>query len=99
MIATYDHTDFERHCEPLSDVLLRLRKSHERKFDEVLGLQQLQLDDECRLAHNDAEFTGQGFAALAHLIDMPPAVVNWLSARDYDRELSRFINAELLRLQ
>lgn len=99
MIATYDHVDFERHCQALTDVLQRLRESHERKFDEVLGLSQLQLDDECRLAHNSAAFTGRGFAALAHLVDMPPAVVNWLTARDYDRELSRFMNAELLRLQ
>lgn len=99
MIATYDHADFERHCEPLSDVLLRLRESHERKFDEVLSLAQLQLNDECRLAHNGAQFTGRGFSALAHLIDMPPAVVNWLAAREYDRELGRFVNAELLRLQ
>lgn len=99
MTATYDHIDFERYCQPLPDVLQRLRESHERKFDEVLGLQQLQLDEDCRLAHNGAEFTGRGFAALAHLVDMPPAVVNWLSARDYDRELSRFINGELLRLQ
>lgn len=99
MVSTYDHTDFERHCEPLPDVLQRLRDSHERKFDEVLSLTQLQLDDECRLAHNGAEFSGRGFAALAHLIDMPPGVVNWLSARDYDRELRRFINGELLRLQ
>lgn len=99
MIATYDHTDFERHCQPLPDILQRLRESHERKFDEVLSLAQLQLDDECRLAHNGAQFTGRGFSALAHLIDMPPAVVNWLAARDYDRELGRFVNAELLRLQ
>lgn len=99
MVSTYDHTDFERHCEPLPGVLQRLRESHERKFDEVLSLAQLQLDDQCRLAHNRAEFTGRGFSALAHLVDMPPAVVNWLAARDYDRELSRFVNAELLRLQ
>lgn len=99
MVATYDHTDFERHCQPLPDVLLRLRESHERKFDQVLSLAQLQLDDECRLAHNGAEFTGRGFSALAHLVDMPPAVVNWLAARDYNSELSRFVNAELLRLQ
>lgn len=99
MIATYDHTDFERHCQPLHDVLQRLRESHERKFDEVLPVSRLQLNDECRLAHNGAEFTGHGFAALAHLVDMLPAVVNWLLSRDYDRELSGFINAELLRLQ
>lgn len=99
MIATYDHTDFERHCQPLHDVLQRLRESHERKFDEVLSLAQLQLDDQCRLAHNGAQFTGRGFAALAHLVEMPPAVVNWLSGRDYERELSKFVNAELLRLQ
>lgn len=99
MIATYDHTGFERHCEPLTDVLQRLRESHERKFDEVLSLAELRLDEDCRLAHNGAEFTRRGFAALAHLVDMPPVVVNWLSARDYDRELSRFANAELLRLQ
>jgi len=99
MVSTYDHTDFEQHCQPLPDVLQRLRDSHERKFDEVLSLAQLQLDDQCRLAHNQAEFTGRGFSALAHLVDMPPAVVNWLAARDYDRELSRFVNAELLRLQ
>ncbi len=99
MIATYDHTDFERHCQALPEVLQRLRESHELKFDEVLSLAQLQLSDECRLAHNDAEFTGRGFSALAHVVDMPPAVVHWLTARDYDRELSRFINSELLRLQ
>lgn len=99
MLATYDHTVFEQHSQPLPDVLQRLRESHERKFDEVLSLAQLQLNDECRLAHNGAQFTGRGFAALAHLIDMPPAVVNWLAARDYDRELGRFVNAELLRLQ
>lgn len=99
MVATYDHVDFERHCQPLPDVLQRLRESHERKFDEVLSLVQLQLSKECRLAHNDAEFTGRGFAALAHLVDMPPAVVNWLTSRGYDPELSRFINAELRRLQ
>lgn len=99
MVSTYDHTQFERHCEPLTAFLQRLSESHERKFDEVLSLAQLQLDDECRLGHNGAEFTGQGFAALANLVDMPPAVVNWLSARDYDRELSKFVNAELLRLQ
>ena len=99
MVSTYDHTEFERHCEPLSDVLRRLRESHERKFDEVLGVAQLQLDDECRLGHNAAKFTCRGFAALAHLVEMPPAVVNWLSARDYDRELSRFVNSELMRLQ
>lgn len=99
MVSTYDHTQFERHCEPLTAVLRRLRESHERKFDEVLSLAQLKLNDECRLAHNGAEFNSRGFSALAHLIDMPPAVVNWLAARDYDRELSRFMNAELLRLQ
>lgn len=99
MIATYDHTDFERHCQPLPDVLQRLRESHERKFDEVLSLTQLKLDDDCRLSHNGAQFTSRGFAALAHLVDMPPAVFNWLSAREYDRELSGFVNAELLRLQ
>jgi len=99
MVSTYDHTDVERHCQPLPDVLRRLRDSHERKFDEVLTLPQLQLDDECRLAHNGADFTGRGFAALAHLVGMPPAVVNWLSAREYDGELSRFVNTELLRLQ
>jgi len=99
MVSTYDHTDFEQHCQPLPDVLQRLRESHERKFDEVLSLAQLKLNDECRLAHNGAQFTGRGFSALAYLIDMPPAVVNWLAARDYDRELGRFVNAELLRLQ
>lgn len=99
MVSTYDHTDFEQHCQPLPDVLQRLRESHERKFDEVLSIAQLKLNDECRLAHNGAQFTGRGFSALAHLIDMPPAVVNWLAARDYDHELSQFINAELLRLQ
>lgn len=99
MLATYDHVDFERHCQPLTDVLKRLRESHEQKFDQVLSLAQLQLDDQCRLALNGAEFSGRGFAALAHLVDMPPAVVNWLTSRDYDRELSRFLNAELLRLQ
>lgn len=99
MVATYDHLDFERHCEPLPDILQRLRESHELKFDEVLSLTQLQLDEDCGLAHNGALFTSRGFHAFAHLIDMPPAVVNWLSARDYNRELSRFANAELLRLQ
>ncbi|MBX3109967.1 MAG: DUF932 domain-containing protein [Fimbriimonadaceae bacterium] len=99
MVSTYDHTQFERHCEPLTAFLQRLRESHERKFDEVLSLAQLQLDDECRLGHNGAEFTGRGIAALAHLVDMPPAVVNWLSARDYDRELSQFVNSELIRLK
>jgi len=99
MVSTYDHTDFEWHCQPLPDVLQRLRDSHERKFDEVLGLRELQLNHACRLAHNGAEFTGRGFSALAHLIDMPAAVVNWMSARDYDQELSKFVNTELLRLQ
>lgn len=99
MVSTYDHTDFERHCQALPDVIERLRESHERKFDEVLSLSKLQLDEECRLAHNGAAFTGRGFTALAHIIDMPPAVVNWLAARDYERELSQFMNAELLRLQ
>ncbi len=99
MVATYDHVEFERHCQALPDILERLRESHERKFDEVLSLTQLQLDDECRLVRNGAKFTGRGFSALAHLTDMPPAVVHWLTARDYDRELSRFVNAELLRLQ
>lgn len=99
MLATYDHTDFERQCQPLPDVLQRLRESHERKLDEVLGLRQLELSEDCRLAHNGAEFTGRGFATLAHLVDMPPAVLTWLTTRDYNAELSRFVNAELLRLQ
>lgn len=99
MIQTYDNVKFELQCQPLGEVMQRLRESHERKFDELLSLPQLHLDDELRLVHNGARLTPRGFAALAHLVEIPPAAVHWLSESQYTQELSRIVNNQLDRMR
>lgn len=88
---------FERQCQPLAEVMQRLRESHERKFDEVLSLEQMRLDPDLRLLHNGAHLTPRGFAALAQLVEIPNVAVNWLKTH-YGPELSRFVNDQIARL-
>ncbi|MCC7435009.1 MAG: DUF932 domain-containing protein [Methanoregulaceae archaeon] len=99
MIQTYDHARFDHECRPFADVLKQLREDHEMKFDELLSLPQLHLDDELRLVHNGARLTPRGLASLAHLVEIPPAAVHWLKERQYDRELSHIVNDQLMRLR
>ena len=99
MIQTSDNVKFERQCQPLGEVMQRLRESHERKFDELLSLHQLHLDDQLRLVHNGSRFTPRGFAALAHLVEIPPAAVHWLSESQYTQELSQIVNNQLGRMR
>jgi len=89
---------FERQCQSLHDVIQRLRESHERKFDEVLSLEQMRLDPDLRLLHNGAQLTPRGFAALAQLVEIPTAAVNWLRSY-YGPELSRFVNDQIARFR
>lgn len=51
---------FERQCQALAEVMQQLRESHERKFDEVLSLEQMRLDTDLRLLHNRAQLTPRG---------------------------------------
>lgn len=97
MIPTYDNVMFERQCQPLAEVMQRLRESHERKFDEVLSLDQMRLDPDLRLLHNGAQLTPRGFAALAQLVEIPNVAVHWLKTH-YGPELSRFVNDQIGRL-
>lgn len=97
MISTYDNVKFERQYQPLAEVMQRLRESHERKFDEVLGLEQMRLDPDLRLLHNGAQLTPRGFAALAQLVEIPNVAVHWLKTH-YGPELGRFVNDQIGRL-
>ena len=97
MIQTYDNVMFERQCQPLAEVMQRLRESHERKFDELLSLEQMRLDPDLRLYYNGAQLTTRGFAALAQLVEIPNVAVNWLKTH-YGPELSRFVNDQIARL-
>jgi hypothetical protein len=97
VISTYDNVKFERQHQPLGEVMQRLRQSHERKFDEVLSLEQLRLDPDLRLMHNGSQLTQRGFAALAQLVEIPNVAVHWLKTY-YGPELSRFVNDQIERL-
>lgn len=97
MIPTYENVMFERQCQPLAEVMQRLRESHERKFDEVLSLDQMRLDPDLRLLHNGAQLTPRGFASLAQLVEIPNVAVHWLKTH-YGPELSRFVNDQIRRL-
>lgn len=96
MISTYDNVMFGD-SRPLTDLLDQL--SSERKHDEIRSYSALRLDADCKLVDGGATFTKRGFASLCRLTSMPPAMVDWLARNDYNAELARFVNSELVGLE
>lgn len=81
-------------CTPLADFVSTVKKQAENKRDIVKPESEIRLKDAYTLV-DGMPLTDSGLNSLRLFTDIPSSMIGFLKEREYDEDLTRFINDEL----
>jgi hypothetical protein len=96
--ATHRHVAkvWQDKCSPLADFIESVKVQSKTKFDLVKPESDVRLKDGKTL-NNGMAILPSGLQSLGDFAGMPASIISFLQEREYDEDLTRFINTELDR--
>ena len=96
--ATHRHVAkvWQDKCTPLADFIESVKVQSKTKFDLVKPESDVRLKDSKTL-NNGMTILPSGLQSLSDFAGMPSSIISFLQEREYDEDLTRFVNTELDR--
>jgi hypothetical protein len=96
--ATHRHVAkvWQDKCTPLADFIESVKVQSKTKFDLVKPESDVRLKDSKTL-NNGMTILPSGLDSLGNFAGMPSSIISFLQEREYDEDLTRFVNTELDR--
>jgi hypothetical protein len=81
-------------CTPFADFVQTVKEQSGSKYDLVVPESNVRLKDSNTLT-NDMTLTKSGLNSLRTFTDIPSSMISFLEERNYNDDLTRFVNSEL----